>query len=93
MYKCAKCGAGLFDSKSKFKSGTRWPSFRKTMPEAVATKSDLSLSMERTEVLCAKCFAHLGHVFPDGKALGDSHPEGGLRYCILSDVLAFQKKP
>lgn len=92
MYRCAKCGAELFSSDAKFKSGTMWPSFRKAMPGAVTTKPDYSLGMERAELLCAKCGEHLGHVFPDGKIVGDTHPEAGERYCILSDALKFEKK-
>lgn len=83
MYHCAVCGAELFSSDKKFDSGTGWPSF--TDPEvagAVTLKKDVSLGMERTEVLCAKCGAHLGHVFPDGPEKAD----GGVcdRYCINS---------
>lgn len=92
MYTCARCGHPLFASEAKFKSGTQWPSFRKAMPEAVTTKPDDSLGMERTELLCANCRQHLGHVFDDGRLSGDTHPEAGKRYCILSDALDFQEK-
>ena len=90
-YVCANCGQPLFESGAKFDSGTAWPSFRQTMPDAVATKPDHSLGMERTEVLCGRCRQHLGHVFPDGKICGDSHPDAGMRYCILSDALSFKE--
>lgn len=91
-YLCSKCGNKLFESNDKFKSGTIWPSFRKTaLPGSVAEKEDLSHGMVRTEVVCSKCGEHLGHVFPDGHALGDKDPEAGLRYCILSDCLDFKE--
>lgn len=92
MYKCPKCGQTLFESDTKFKSGTRWPSFRKAIPGAVSTKPDNSFGMERTEILCAKCGNHLGHVFDDGRSCGDSHPEAGMRYCVLSSALKFDQK-
>ena len=61
------------------------------MPEALATKPDYSFGMARTEVLCAKCGNHLGHVFDDGKICGDTNQEAGNRFCILSDALQFEK--
>lgn len=89
-YRCAGCGAALFDSSAKFSSGTAWPSFRKPMRGSVVRKPDYSQGLDRTEILCGSCGAHLGHVFEDGKICGDAHPEAGERYCVLSDALAFE---
>ena len=88
MYKCAVCGNELFSSDTKFESGTGWPSFTEPMNlRNVEVKEDLSHGMVRTEVLCKKCGAHLGHVFDDGP-----QEKGGKRYCINSVCLELQKE-
>ena len=90
-FKCSKCGAQLFYSYSKFKSGTSWPSFREAKKGAIKTRPDHSFGMLRTEILCAKCGQHLGHVFDDGKISGDTDPKARQRFCVLSDALMFDK--
>ena len=87
VYRCAGCGADLFDSSTKFESGTGWPSFYEPMvAEAVELKRDASHGMVRTEVVCRRCGGHLGHVFDDGPR------PTGQRYCMNSCSLTFDRR-
>jgi len=81
---CAGCALPLFASSTKFDSGTGWPSFYRSLPQAVITKADHSLGMDRTEVVCRRCGGHLGHVFPYGPK------PTGLRYCMNGLALSFE---
>jgi peptide-methionine (R)-S-oxide reductase len=85
-YACAACGNPLFDSSAKFDSGTGWPSFDKPLPGAVEMHQDTSAGMRRTEITCARCGSHLGHIFDDGPT------ETGKRYCINSVCLDLEEK-
>ena len=84
VYHCAGCDLALFSSKTKYDSGSGWPSFWAPLPDTVSTKSDSSFAMDRTEVHCRRCAGHLGHVFDDGP------PPTGKRYCMDGVALTFK---
>ena len=84
VFSCAGCGSGLFSSDTKFESGTGWPSFWQPLDGAVIERTDDSIGMSRTEVLCRRCGGHLGHVFDDGPQ------PTGLRYCMNGDAMTFR---
>ena len=86
LFRCAGCGETLFDSSTKYESGSGWPSFWAPVEGAVGTSTDTSHFMTRTEVHCSKCGGHLGHVFPDGPQ------PTGLRYCMNGAALKFEEK-
>jgi len=86
-YRCAGCGNALFESGTKFESGTGWPSFTGAIPGAITTIEDRSFGMARTEVQCARCGGHLGHLFPDGP-----REAGGLRYCMNGCALDLETR-
>ena len=86
VFRCAGCGEPLFDSSTKYESGSGWPSFWAPKEQAVETTTDTSHGMVRTEVTCAKCGGHLGHVFPDGPR------PTGQRYCMNGAALKFEEK-
>jgi len=88
VFRCAGCGAELFDSDSKFESGTGWPSFDRAKSDGtIVEHTDRTFGMARTEIVCARCGGHLGHVFPDGPT------DTGLRYCVNSLSLTYEQDP
>jgi peptide-methionine (R)-S-oxide reductase len=86
IFRCAGCGEVLYDAKTKYESGSGWPSFYAPRDGAVGTSTDRGMGMTRTEVHCAKCGGHLGHVFPDGPK------PTGQRYCMNGAALKFEPK-
>lgn len=86
MYKCKVCGSNLFSSDAKFDSGTGWPSFDKAIEGSIVETEDNEHGMKRTEITCAKCGSHLGHVFNDGPT------DTGMRYCLNSICLDLEEK-
>ena len=86
LYRCAACGNELYRSDTKFDSGCGWPSFFEALPGAVEEHVDNTHGMRRTEITCARCDSHLGHVFTDGP------PPTGLRYCLNSGAMTFERK-
>ena len=87
VFRCAGCGNPLFESGTKFESGTGWPSFTEAIPGSVKMIEDRSYGMVRTEVRCAQCDGHLGHVFPDGP-----REAGGMRFCMNGCALDLEKR-
>lgn len=87
IFRCAACGNPLFDSDAKFESGTGWPSFDQALPGSVRYEHDPAFGMARTEIVCARCGSHLGHVFDDGPT------KSGRHYCTNSVCLEFDEKP
>jgi peptide-methionine (R)-S-oxide reductase len=86
VFRCAGCGAALFNTGAKFESGTGWPSFDRAVADGtVMERKERSFGMARTEILCARCGGHLGHVFPDGPT------DTGLRYCVNSRALTYER--
>ena len=85
IYSCVVCDFSLFESETKFESGTGWPSFYDALDDTITTKDDNSHGMKRTEITCSNCDSHLGHVFPDGPR------PTGLRYCVNSLSLNFNE--
>ena len=85
VFRCAGCGAELFDTEAKFESGTGWPSFDRDRAGSVVERPDRGFGTTRTEILCARCGGHLGHVFPDGPT------DTGLRYCVNSLSLTYEE--
>ncbi len=88
VYRCAACGNPLFDSGTKFHSGSGWPSFTEALPGSVELIEDRSHGMVRTEARCARCHSHLGHVFPDGP-----RDKGGARWCMNGCALNLSERP